>query len=920
MSACDSHQTISGGNVTYSTIPVPGLDATTVDTKVGDDLPFKGFISGVGIIVDETTNPGAITITATGASQTYTYSTEVVPGVTSTVVGTQVGSNFGFRPIAGLGDVTVDNVSVPGALAIQSNVTFSTNPVLGIDATVVDTKVGSDLQFRGFIAGPNVTLDQVSVPGAIVVSASGGSPTGQLFQNNTLFVDAQFGNDVSGTRERRDLPYQTIAGALADALLGDQIHIFPGNYSETNTIPFSLSIYAEDGVSFSASGAHIFSVGVAQPFSLTGNGVMVVGSGKTGFILNSNGNVPVVELKQMVISNGIGFDISNTFVANLNIDIDDLIVNGGTYVRSNTVASPNLSISSRVGQTTVNGLIYNGAGTLGDFSFDSNYVNSTNSGAMVIFSGTTGRVFLKGKSLDFGGSIAAPGVRYFNIEDTTIGTTPSQVFFSAEFDSIFASANCPTMIVRSNKNAGLNGVYPVGQIVSKQAIYRAAGFNGEMFSGINGDIILKSNDMLIELSSNNIGFNVSGSLTIDCSGTFRETNPINIVSMMTADRLYLRANDMYLAGQVTSPNGNILADTLECTDACQFVGMINVDAKVSSFINSSNGRSIDAGPNGKINISGQSITFTSFGAAQCINASSTGRISVKAASLVFNNTGGSSALILLLNNSHATINADYIENMSASITQSKLDVSCLEYFWTNSGGSNVGFRCLAGSIVTFTGGLVSLTGSPSWVANSNSVVMVRSTKFAVFSTGTVFALNGSGVIPTDLILDIEQVQLASSLPGLVFVSNVQSNVIGTFGELSSTNNNVSNIFTSSGVASTKVEIGYSEIPCTLYACASGSGVVRCQRCITFSSNPLISIAGNGTNEISGNYTTTTGLNAILLTSLTQVTTIGPSKLYSLTNSISGPVGLAISVIPSVALTPSTGVTINGSLLVAPINP
>lgn len=920
MNPCDSHPTISGGNITYSTIPVPGLDATTVATKVNDDLQFKGFVSGTGIIVDEITNPGAITITATGASQAYTYSTEVVPGVTSTVVGTQVGANFGFRPIAGLGDVTVDNASVPGALAIQSNVTFSTNPVLGLDATVVDTKVGSDLRFRGFVAGTNVTLDQVSVPGAIVISASGGSPSGQLFQNNTLFVDAQFGNDVSGTRERRDLPYQTIAGALADAILGDQIHIFPGNYVETNTIPFSLSIHAEDGVTLSAAGAQIFTIGAAQPFSMTGKAVMNVSSGKTGFVLNANSNIPIVQLKQMFINNGIGFNISGNFVANLTTDIDELNITGGTYVQSATVIATNLSIVSRVRQTNINGVIYNGNGVLGDFSFDSDYINSINNGQMVVFSGTTGRIFLNGKSLDFGGSIAAQNVRYFNIEDTTTTSAKSEVFFSARFDNIFVSAGCPFLIVQSNKPNGLNGMYPVGQIVSHQAIYQPAGFNGTMFTGTNGDIILRSHDLSVGLSSNNTGFFVKGSLTIDCSGTFLQTNTTNIMDMMNADQLYLRANDMYLSGPITSANGNILADTLACDSLCQFVGMINIDAKVSSFTNSSTGISVNPGSGGRVNITGQSITFTaSNGSSPCINALSS-KVFIKAASLVFVNTANSSTLVSLSGVSHASINADHIENMSVSATQSNVDISCLEYVWTPAGGSNVGLRCTANSTATFTGGLISLIGSPNWVSNSNSVVMVRASKLVVSSTGTVFAPTGSGVVPTDLVLDIEQVQLSPSSPGLKFVDNVQSNVIGTFGELSATNNNVSNIFTSSGVANTKVEIGYSEIPCPLYACTTGSSVIHCQKCITFSNNPLISIAGNGVNEISGNYTTTTGSNAVLLTSLTQVTTIGPSKLYSLTNSISGPAGLAISVVPSVASTPAAGVTINGLLVVAPVTP
>jgi len=91
------------------------------------------------------------------------------------------------------------------------------------------------------------------------------------------------------------------------------------------------------------------------------------------------------------------------------------------------------------------------------------------------------------------------------------------------------------------------------------------------------------------------------------------------------------------------------------------------------------------------------------------------------------------------------------------------------------------------------------------------------------------------------------------------------------------------------------------------------------KCRTFTNNPLIVIGGNGTNEISGNYSTA-GATAISLTSLTQLTTIGPSKLFSSTNSITGPGGLPIGVIPSIASTAATGVVINGSLIVTTVNP
>lgn len=216
--------------------------------------------------------------------------------------------------------------------------------------------------------------------------------------------------------------------------------------------------------------------------------------------------------------------------------------------------------------------------------------------------------------------------------------------------------------------------------------------------------------------------------------------------MLQADELYIRASDMYLAGQVMSANGTISADTLTCDTLCYFEGRINIDAKISTFTNSVNGFSVNTGPNGAINISGQSTTFVSAIAAPVILATSPNtKFTIKTANLIFNNSGGASSLIGLSNSSYATIDAEYIENMSANISQSKMDVSCSEYFWTNAGGSNVGFRCLSGSTLTFSGNFfVSLTGSPNWISNANSTAILNITKVSVFSTGTLFDLLGAG--------------------------------------------------------------------------------------------------------------------------------------------------------------------------------
>lgn len=64
--------------------------------------------------------------------------------------------------------------------------------------------------------------------GTITVSGSGG---GSSTCGNSLFVDVD-GSDATGTRERFDKPYLTIAEALANALAGDTIFVRPGTFIE----------------------------------------------------------------------------------------------------------------------------------------------------------------------------------------------------------------------------------------------------------------------------------------------------------------------------------------------------------------------------------------------------------------------------------------------------------------------------------------------------------------------------------------------------------------------------------------------------------------------------------------------------------------------------------------------------------------
>lgn len=90
-----------------------------------------------------------------------------------------------------------------------------------------------------------VTLSDASTYTFVVTNGADGTVTNDY--GKTLFVDAIFGNDSTGTRERFDLPFRTISAATTAAGVGDTIHVRPGSYNENIILKDGVNIYAELG-------------------------------------------------------------------------------------------------------------------------------------------------------------------------------------------------------------------------------------------------------------------------------------------------------------------------------------------------------------------------------------------------------------------------------------------------------------------------------------------------------------------------------------------------------------------------------------------------------------------------------------------------------------------------------------------------
>lgn len=67
---------------------------------------------------------------------------------------------------------------------------------------------------------------------------------------NTVYVDGTYGDDTTGQRESRDFPFQTLDAAIAVCETGDLLRVFPGDYTQTVTIPVLINIDCDSGVNW----------------------------------------------------------------------------------------------------------------------------------------------------------------------------------------------------------------------------------------------------------------------------------------------------------------------------------------------------------------------------------------------------------------------------------------------------------------------------------------------------------------------------------------------------------------------------------------------------------------------------------------------------------------------------------------------
>lgn len=898
--SCQSSNDIVGADYTYSTLPIPGYDATVVDTKVGNDFPFKPFFSGTGILVDETTNPGAITINATGATLPYTYSTEIAGD--ATVVGTQVANNFGFRPING--GTNIDVSTVLGAVVIDGP-TYASNVVPGSDANITAAQVGNEFRFKPLNAGANITIEETTLPGAITISAS--TATQQLFQNNTLFVDAQYGNNATGTRERRDLPYQTITAAYNAALSGDKIHVFPGFYTDSiNATLQTLSFYLENEVFWSTNNTPLLSITGGISYSIDGHGTLI-SSLVNGGIISVLGGFPYINFSANTVSilnSATGFRLGN---GNANIRVSRITSSGTVLTAFNNNSPSTTTIRLTADTIDSNSTLFSLSG--GDrinFLLDANYIRAF--GSSNIINCAQASITINANSFEVDG-----GGQFFDITDISLSpTTRSLLDFVINTD--FLRINAVTFIrALSTKNKTASSLYPRISVNFNNMVTSNTN-NTNIFDFTRAELYLNGNSAILNDVTGYVCNMTTGRLFIDIDVFYCVSGVTS--NFIDTDECYIKSNTFTWNGGLVSNSGFAKCQTMTCVSSGQILGSWNIETNYLSMTGSN--LILLSASTGILSLRAEEAIFNTGINNPAIVASSTIRLDIKKLTFTFTTPH---YLVSINSSTDNIINAGLIENMALVVTnQSILTINC--DLLVNTVASN--------SYTITNGGLVNATINTIRLLNKSA--MFESIGFV--GSSPVFNLR-SNVIEHTSSLGTQPVLFDASFGGSF---NVVANKIDynpTTNGFLALNSSIGvtstyrigtltcsglalGCFRQSGVANSLITIDEANINCILLIAASSTVKSTLSCGYATSTTQLIDIlSAPGLLEISGTYSTT--FNNVITCNISGTIGLHGVKLLSPGNCINSSGALTVSITPSSARVAPVGTTIIpvGALFINP---
>ena len=176
--------------------------------------------------------------------------------------------------------------------------------------------------------------------------------TTPIFVGNTVYVDAVFGNDTTGQRERFDLPFATLAGASGVTQAGDLIIVRPGTYTPSAQLPnIGFNWYFEEGAIVINASTSIFGPG---SYDISGFGYLNV------ILTRDNGNVTANYVQRLNVNT-----TNPAYVVTVNVKLmNRIVVTAGELqgtvneLSSAAVTTPLFTNTSGIVQLTIDNFSY----------------------------------------------------------------------------------------------------------------------------------------------------------------------------------------------------------------------------------------------------------------------------------------------------------------------------------------------------------------------------------------------------------------------------------------------------------------------------------------------------------------------------------------------------------------------------------
>jgi hypothetical protein len=302
------------------------------------------------------------------------------------------------------------------------------------------------------------------IPGVGKVAASipgeRGPPGLPSTQGRLLRVDQLYGNDVSGALSKYTNPFQTIMGALSNAVAGELVEILPGTYNEKIVVP--------DNVSVQGAGAQAV---IIQQLNCTSNTTLLtMGSNcrvenftanlssssnvnLTG-VLFPQGTIPTAKLRNSIWTITSTATGSNTILGCSSPGTSTL-----DFFPANMIQRSTLNvISSSAGNTR--GILINGASR---FAVRDIVVYARGSGSNIVGGEVTDASgILEIKTSTIGGmttDVAGAGHDINRVSGTIILGATDLLNNDANGNSFTTTQQCPTLTYGINGNMGSNRRY-----------------------------------------------------------------------------------------------------------------------------------------------------------------------------------------------------------------------------------------------------------------------------------------------------------------------------------------------------------------------------------------------------------------------------------------------------------------------------